>query len=174
MEPLNWTGEACATYRLGSKELGWYSFLSSQSSDNFNFWSLQGKKRTGTYGYVLKLWKNFVYSSLEHREGIYFLHLWNRKEFELEEISSYCQSGFSMIVVFLLQSYVCLFCNPMDHSPPGFSVHWISWARILEWVAISFSKGSSWPRDRTRVSCTNKWIFTTESTGKPRLYDTFY
>ena len=43
-------------------------------------------------------------------------------------------------------------CNPMD-SLPGSSVHGILQARILEWVAISFSRGSSWPRDRTQVSC---------------------
>ena len=36
---------------------------------------------------------------------------------------------------------------------PGSSVHGISQVRILEWVAISFSRGYSWPRDRTRVSC---------------------
>ena len=44
-------------------------------------------------------------------------------------------------------------CNPMDHSPPGSSVYGIFWARILGWVAISFSKGSSQPRDRTCVPC---------------------
>jgi len=38
-------------------------------------------------------------------------------------------------------------CNPMDCSPPGFSVHGILQARILEWVAISFSRGSSRPED---------------------------
>ena len=37
--------------------------------------------------------------------------------------------------------------DPMDYSPPGSSVHGISQARILQWVAISFSRGSSWPRD---------------------------
>ena len=36
-------------------------------------------------------------------------------------------------------------CDPMDYSPPGSSVHWILQARILEWVAIPFSGGSSWP-----------------------------
>ena len=41
----------------------------------------------------------------------------------------------------------------MDFSPPGFSVHGISQARILEWVAISFSRGSSRPRNWTQVSC---------------------
>ena len=40
----------------------------------------------------------------------------------------------------------------MDYSPPGSSVHWIFQARILEWLAISFSRGSSWPRDQTPVS----------------------
>ena len=44
-------------------------------------------------------------------------------------------------------------CNPMNCSPPGSSVHGISQARILEWVAISFSKGSSRPRDPTQVCC---------------------
>ena len=43
-------------------------------------------------------------------------------------------------------------CNSMDHSPPGSSVHRILQARILEWVAIRFSKGSSQPRDRIWVS----------------------
>ena len=43
-------------------------------------------------------------------------------------------------------------CDPMDCSPPGSSVHGILQAKILEWVAIAFSRGSSWPRDRTQVS----------------------
>ena len=45
-----------------------------------------------------------------------------------------------------------LFCNPIDCSPPGSSVHGISQVRILEWVAISFSRESSCPRDQTQVS----------------------
>ena len=53
-------------------------------------------------------------------------------------------------------------CNPVDCSPPGSSIHGIFQARILEWVAISFSRGSSRPRDRTEVSriagrCFNLW-----------------
>ena len=43
-------------------------------------------------------------------------------------------------------------CNPMDCSRPGSSVHGIFQARGLEWVAISFSRGSSWPRDWTCAS----------------------
>jgi len=43
-------------------------------------------------------------------------------------------------------------CDRMDYSLPGFSVHGIFQGRILEWVAISFSRGSSWPTDLTQVS----------------------
>ena len=52
-------------------------------------------------------------------------------------------------------------CNPMDCSPPGSSVHGVFQARVLEWGAISFSRGSSWSRDWTQVSyvsCTGRWI----------------
>ena len=45
-----------------------------------------------------------------------------------------------------------ILCNPMDCSPPGSSGHGIFQARILEWVSISFSRGSSPPRDQTQVS----------------------
>ena len=48
--------------------------------------------------------------------------------------------------------------DPMDCSPPGSSLHGISWARILEWVSISSSRVSSWPRDQTRVSCIGRKI----------------
>ena len=51
-------------------------------------------------------------------------------------------------------------CDPVDCSPPGSSIHGILQARILEWVAISFSRGSSQPRDRTQVSCIASGFFT--------------
>ena len=59
-------------------------------------------------------------------------------------------------------------CDCMVCSPPGSSVHWMSQARILEWVALSFSRGLSPLRDRTCIS----WVlvgrfFTRESPGKP-------
>ena len=51
-------------------------------------------------------------------------------------------------------------CNPQDCSPPGSSVHGILQERILEWVAISFSRGSSQLRDQTWVSCIAGRFFT--------------
>ena len=48
--------------------------------------------------------------------------------------------------------------NLMDYSPPGSSVHGLSQAGVLEWAAISLSRGASWPRDGTRVSFTGRWV----------------
>ena len=57
--------------------------------------------------------------------------------------------------------------DPMGCSPPCSSVHGILQARILEWGAMLFSMGSSWPRDQTHDSCisyTGRWVFTTSAT----------
>ena len=51
-------------------------------------------------------------------------------------------------------------CDAVDCSPPGFSVHGILQARILEWVATPSSRGSSWPRNQTQVSCIAGRFFT--------------
>ena len=56
------------------------------------------------------------------------------------------------VCVLVAQSCLTL-CDRMDCSPPGSSVHGILQARILEWAAISFSRGSSQPREQTQVSC---------------------
>ena len=55
--------------------------------------------------------------------------------------------SFAVVVQFCLT-----LCDPMDCSPPGSSAYGILQARILKWVAISFSRGSSGPRDQTQVS----------------------
>ena len=61
-------------------------------------------------------------------------------------------------------------CDPMDCSPPGYSVHGIFQARVQEQVVISYSKGSFQPRDRTRVfcvSCIGRRVLTTVPPGSP-------
>ena len=60
-------------------------------------------------------------------------------------------------------------CDPMDCGLPGSSVHWILQARILEWVAISFSRGSSRPRNRTQVSRIAGRRFNLWATRKPLI-----
>ena len=62
--------------------------------------------------------------------------------------------------VLFIQSYLC---DPMDCSPPGSSVHGLLQARILEWVAMSSSRGSSRSRDQT-------WIPYISCTGRQFLY----
>ena len=61
-------------------------------------------------------------------------------------------------------------CDPVDCSPPGSSVHGILQARILEWVAISFSRGSSQPRNRTWVSCISGRWFTDWTMREAYIY----
>ena len=66
----------------------------------------------------------------------------------------------------LVQSCPTLW-DPMNYSLPSSSVHGILQARILEWVAISFSRGSSWPRNQTWVSCI-AGTFCTNWTANPK------
>ena len=72
-------------------------------------------------------------------------------------------SGFWCVV--LVVQLCPTLCDPMDCSLPGSSVHGILQARILEWVAISFSGGSSWPRDWSLVSCIAGRLFTIWATS---------
>ena len=72
----------------------------------------------------------------------------------------------------LQQGYVCaqscqILCDPMGCSPPVSSAHGIFQARIPGWVAISYSRGSSWPRDWTCIPSTAGGFFTAEPPGKP-------
>ena len=60
--------------------------------------------------------------------------------------------------------------NPMDSSPPGSSAHGILQVRIIEWLAMPSSRGSSLPRDQTRISCGSciaGRFFTSDPPGKP-------
>ena len=65
-------------------------------------------------------------------------------------------------------------CDPVDCSLPGSSVHGIPPERILEWVAIPFSRDSSWPRDRTWVSCTAGRFFTVWATREAPVVKSKY
>ena len=84
----------------------------------------------------------------------------------------YLYTGFYIVVIFVvfyLLSHVQLFCNPMDCSLPGSSICGIFQARVLEWVAISFSRGPSWPRDQTQVSRIVDRGFTVWATREVRI-----
>ena len=73
-----------------------------------------------------------------------------------QDISTCCSQSLecSWVLAVCLVAQSCLTLgDPMDCSPQGSSVHGILQARILEWVAISFSRASSQPRNRTQASC---------------------
>ena len=88
-------------------------------------------------------------NSISHSNKLYFplilSHVW-------KFFSNPCLDHDIVCVCEVAQSCPTL-CDPVDWSLPGFSIHGILQARILEWVTISFSRGSSQPRDPTRVSC---------------------
>ena len=95
----------------------------------------------------------YVYSMLQY--AIYYIHIF-----------LYVRAW---VCAKLLQLCLTL-CDPMNCSPPDSSVHWILQARILEWVAIASSRGSSWPRDWICIfcnSCIAGGFFSTEPPGKP-------
>ena len=74
---------------------------------------------------------------------------WIRQNFTLDRISPW---SYRKLQVVCAQSCPTL-CDPLNCSLPGSSIRGILQARIMEWVAISFSRGSSWPRDSTCISC---------------------
>ena len=80
-------------------------------------------------------------------------------DFHLNHINSVCVC----VCVCVLVTQLCLtLYNPVDCSPPGFSVNGIPQARMLEWVATSSSRGPSPPGDRncgSYISCIGRWIF---------------
>ena len=83
-----------------------------------------------------KIWKQPKCPSIdEWIKKMWYIHIREKKKMEV------------------LVTQLCLtFCDPKDYNLPGSSVHGILQARILEWVAITFSRGSSQPRHRTQVS----------------------
>ena len=83
----------------------------------------------------------------------------------------YSPKGFCPFVIEVLKLNICVLefhKDPMNGSPPGYRP-WILQARILEWVAISFSRGSSWPRDQTWVSCIAGRVVTIWATREAQM-----
>ena len=73
-------------------------------------------------------------------------------------VNSYRSGGAVKVMCVMLSQSCPTLWDPRDCSPPGSSVHGISKARMLEWVSISFSRGSSQPRNRSWVFCIGRQI----------------
>ena len=119
---------------------------------------------------------SYIQATMFRRSYFLFCVSFNRGK-----LCSGSQLNFSPVLSVIIRSYarVCVLaqlcptlCKPVDCSPPGSSDHGIFQARILEWVAISSSRGSSWPREWTRfpcVSCIGRWIYWVNCSASLRL-----
>ena len=79
---------------------------------------------------------------------------WGHKELDMTEVTTYahpCMNTSGVESESVVAQSCPTLCDPMDCIPPGSSIHGIFQARVLEWVAISFSRRSSQPRDQTWV-----------------------
>ena len=105
---------------------------------------------------VLLVFQNNLLSYLDHTRTLWNCGAGISLYFTDEETKAKCECCvlFPYIEIKNVKSLSRVrLCNSMDWSLPGSSVHGIFQARVLEWVAISFSRGSSWTRDRTQIPC---------------------
>ena len=100
---------------------------------------------------LLPILHSLYYSSFMVNHKLIYIYIY---------VSAYIQCIIYIIVNNEVTQSCLSLCDPIDCSLPGSSVHGVFKARILEWVAISFSRGSSRPRNRTQVSCIAGRCFT--------------
>ena len=106
-------------------------------------------------------WFGFPPSKLKLADSSVFFHILLISHIEIDQNYSL------LFVVVELVTQLCLtLCDSIDCNSPSSSVHGILQARILEWVAIPFSRESSEPMDRTQVSCIAGRFFTIWATAK--------
>ena len=99
----------------------------------------------------------------KHIPTLYFL-----RSYSLVTASSSSEESAGLVKVKVLVAQSCLaLCNPMDYNQPGSSVHGILQPRMLRWVAIPFSRGSSPPRKRARSPELQADSLPSEPPGKP-------
>ena len=114
------------------------------------------------------------YQPLRVRGLFYISESWTEIEPSLKKglhwlfIMSYWLRLVTFLCAYLAAKFCPTLCDPMDCSLPGSSVHGILQARILEWVAISFSRGSSWSRIEPASPALAGRFFTTKPPGNPK------
>ena len=157
----NWTSLLSKSHLAGKGDL-WQ--ITSKKKRNKN-----KSKQTNKSTSLQKITRNWALQTALW--GLSLVFLQSRLRWTPNE--SDCYLDYTFVRDFEAMSYakslhLCpTLCDPMDCSLPGYPVHEITQARILEWVAISSSRGSSWPRDQTHisyVSCISRWFFTPSAT----------
>ena len=118
-------------------------------------------------------WQNIIYSSKKWNfDTCYNMDdSWKHyARWNWLQMDKYCMTPLTWKWSEVAQSCLTL-CDPLDCSLPGFSVHGIFQARVLEWVSVSFSRGSSPPRDWTWVSHIAGRRFTLWATREAQLHE---
>ena len=120
-----------------------------------------------------KFWRKLIFKDLEFKEASLFSPSLSLSLFtSLPFFSFFFFFPFWSLISLrktIAHSLCPTLCDPVECSPSGYCVHGVSQARILEWVAISFSRGCSWPRERTRIShgsCAGRRILSCAPPGK--------
>ena len=129
---IPWTEEPGRVQPMGSHRVGYNQQLSTLRIITWEREALPRKQNV-----IVVEWCVWVFE--------FFDKCGNRKQTSLHWL-------WMEVKILVAQSCPTL-CDPMNCGPPGSSVHGILQGGTLEWVAIPFSRGSSWPRDRTRVFC---------------------
>ena len=180
-------GRGRGWYNLGERHWNMYNIIyetSRQSRCDARYWMLGagalgrpsgmvwgGRREKGSgWGTHVYLWR-IHFHIWQNQYNI--VKLKNKKKFKKRKKRLLYQNMIilnrSNLCALVAQSHPTL-CDPMDSSLPGSSVHGILQARILEWVDIFFSRGSSQPRDRTQVSCIAGRFFIIWATWKAPKY----
>ena len=148
-------------------KLNWTSLLHNL------FRKIQEKEQSETHFYevsIILMWNPDSSTQKKEKptEDLIFFPLNNTDAKTLNKILTNLIWQYTILFFFCVCVCVCVcvqscltLCNPMDCSLPGCSVHGIFQARILEWFAISYSRGTSQPRDPTCVSCVTciiRWL----------------
>ena len=98
------------------------------------------------------------YSCTKRNKTVSFSEMWIDLETLIRGSESERVEQIPYLCMYMLSLQLCpTLCDPMDCSPPGSSVHGILQLRILEWAAISYSRGSFQPRDPTHILCLLDW-----------------
>ena len=107
---------------------------------------------------------------LHYHHQVYSMCLKRKREREREKANF---SSFMTVHVFSVIQSCPTLCNCLDSSLSGSSVYGVFQARILEWIAISSSRVSLWPKDQTHVSCIGRQILYHWTTWESLFYETY-
>ena len=127
-----------------------------------------GRKRIEKRRMKRILWRQLMMYGLRLGRGWEVNLNFSLVSYSVKQVRDQQQGFWRRVCLYSVMKSCLTLCDPMEHSPPGSSVHEISQASILEWVAISFSGGSSQPRDWTcALPALAGRLFTAESSGGP-------